>query len=122
MASISGVSGLAGIGGDYLSMLISQLQYQDPFNPVSNTDFFSQMAELGSMNQLTQLNGNLQSIAGFIQIVNSSSLIGKKVDVTNPLTGAVTTGTVKSVVLEDGFPKIVVGTRTFEIENITRIY
>lgn len=118
----SGISGLSGLNSDYLSLLVSELQNQDPLNPTSNTEFISQLAGLGSLSQLEQLNSNFLEITSLIQITQGSGLIGKTVDVTDSSSGSVITGEVTSIIMEDGIPKITVSDQTYDIDQIQEIY
>lgn len=67
---------------DFLKMLVAQLKNQDPLNPMSGTDFATQLAQFSSLEQLTNLNtgitnlGLYQSSQTNLQAVN---LIGKEV-------------------------------------------
>ncbi|MGO9137351.1 MAG: flagellar hook assembly protein FlgD [Syntrophales bacterium] len=67
---------------DFLQMLIAQLQNQDPLNPMSGTDFAAQLAQFSSLDQLTDINSQLTSLASTLSSTNSSqvvSLIGDQV-------------------------------------------
>jgi flagellar basal-body rod modification protein FlgD len=49
---------------DFLSLLITQMQNQDPLDPMKGTEFASQLAQFSSLEQLTNINTNLgQSLA-----------------------------------------------------------
>lgn len=45
---------------DFLNLLVTQLQYQDPLNPMDSTDFTAQLAQFSSLEQLTNMNDQLQ--------------------------------------------------------------
>jgi flagellar basal-body rod modification protein FlgD len=63
---------------DFLKLLTTQMQYQDPLNPMDNAAFTAQLAQFSSLEQLFQVNGQLgglvesqtpsgmASVAGFI--------------------------------------------------------
>jgi flagellar basal-body rod modification protein FlgD len=67
---------------DFLSLLVAQLQHQDPLNPSDSTEFTAQLAQFSSLEQLQNVNDTLagfevyQSTANNIQ---ASSFIGKTV-------------------------------------------
>ena len=47
---------------DFLNLLVAQLQYQDPLNPMDSTQFTSQLAQFSSLEQLSNINTQLQSL------------------------------------------------------------
>ena len=73
---------------DFLKLLITQLNYQDPMNPIQSTEFASQLAQFSSVEQLYNINSNLlksidASYATNRSITNAlvANLIGKRVTV-----------------------------------------
>jgi flagellar basal-body rod modification protein FlgD len=77
----------------FLELLVTQLRYQNPVNPMSNEEMIAQSAQFSSLEQMQNLNSNVKSL---IQIQESSgkaaalNLIGKHViieDSTLSLTG-----------------------------------
>lgn len=77
----------------FLKLMLEQLKYQDPLNPMSNQDFLAQQAQFTSLNELQKLNENMLSNNTVQQCV---SLIGKEVTLIDPndtdktITGLVT--------------------------------
>ncbi|MDR1080139.1 MAG: flagellar hook assembly protein FlgD [Deltaproteobacteria bacterium] len=66
----------------FLTLLLTQLQNQDPFNPMEDTEMSAQLAQFSQLEQLTNLNTNVTSMGGYIQAQNqfqTLSLIGKDV-------------------------------------------
>lgn len=57
-------TGLGGLGqGDFLKLLITQLQQQDPLEPVDNKDMLAQMAQFSSLAGTTETNAFLGKIS-----------------------------------------------------------
>jgi len=48
----------------FLQLFITQLQYQDPMEPVSDADFIAQLAQFSTLEQLNQINGTLENGMG----------------------------------------------------------
>jgi flagellar basal-body rod modification protein FlgD len=67
----------------FLNLLVKQLQYQDPLNPVENTEFASQLAQFSSLEALTSVKESMDSMSKVQNSMNSMqavSFIGKKVN------------------------------------------
>lgn len=72
----------------FLQLLVAQMQYQDPLEPTSNTEYISQYAQFSQVEQM-------QNMAATSELARATSLVGQEVYVK-------TTGT-------DGEPKYVYG-------------
>ncbi|WP_054635313.1 flagellar hook assembly protein FlgD [Thalassobacillus sp. C254] len=67
---------------DFLRILITQLQNQDPLNPMEDKEFIAQMANFSSLEQMTNMNKTLERFITSQQssaLVQNSELIGRKV-------------------------------------------
>lgn len=67
---------------DFLNLLITQLQNQDPLNPTDSTEFTAQLAQFSSLEQLGNVNDNLEQLQKFQASINNSqavTLIGKEI-------------------------------------------
>ena len=47
---------------EFLTMLVAQLQAQDPMNPMDSTSFTAQLAQFSSLEQLQSINQNIQNM------------------------------------------------------------
>lgn len=57
----------------FLSLLVTQLQHQDPTQPMDNSQFIAQLATFSSLEQLQQVNTTLSSIASFFQDMKTAA-------------------------------------------------
>ncbi|HEY9856687.1 MAG TPA: flagellar hook capping FlgD N-terminal domain-containing protein [Stenomitos sp.] len=64
---------------DFLKLLVTQLRFQDPMQPMEDKEFISQMAQFNSLEEMQNLNKNLTAQNEFAQLSQASSLIGKTV-------------------------------------------
>ncbi|ASA26352.1 flagellar hook capping FlgD N-terminal domain-containing protein [Paenibacillus donghaensis] len=103
----------------FLKILITQLQHQDPMQPMEDKEFIAQMAQFTSLEQLmnisTQLTAMNQSLG------NVSGLIGKEITWNDAKTKLPVTGTVESIVVSSGIQYAVVGAARIAITDITEI-
>lgn len=66
----------------FLTLLVTQLQNQDPLNPMDNAQVTSQIAQLSTVNGINQLNNTLLALSGQMDVSQSmqaANLIGKDV-------------------------------------------
>jgi len=66
----------------FLRLLTTQLQYQDPLNPMEDTEFTSQLAQFSSLEQLTDMGSymeELNKLQGSINNMQALSFIGRQV-------------------------------------------
>jgi flagellar basal-body rod modification protein FlgD len=69
---------------DFLKILITQLQNQDPTNPMDDREFIAQMAQFSSLEQMTNMNKTLQTFISRQadqKMFEYSHTIGKQVKV-----------------------------------------
>ena len=52
----------------FLQLLVTQLQHQDPTAPQANGEFIAQLATFSSLEQLTQMQKSLESIASALGV------------------------------------------------------
>lgn len=66
----------------FLQLLVTQMQYQDPLNPVDNTEMIAQLAQFSSLEQMQNLNTGFTTLSGNIDQLNflsASNMLGKDV-------------------------------------------
>ncbi|RZM33943.1 MAG: flagellar hook assembly protein FlgD [Sphingomonas sp.] len=67
---------------DFLKLMTAQMQNQDPFNPVDNTQMVAQMAQFSSLAGITEMSTTMKSIADKLNTTSASdalSYVGKTV-------------------------------------------
>src|SRR6202522_48830 len=66
-------------GTDFLTLMLAQLQNQDPTSPVDSNEFLSQLASLSEVEAITQLNTSFSALSSSLtssQALQASSLLG----------------------------------------------
>ena len=72
----------AGSADRFLKLLVTQMQNQDPLNPLDNAQVTSQMAQINTVNGIEKLNGTVEGLnSQFLQMqaVTGASLVGRDV-------------------------------------------
>lgn len=65
---------------DFIKMMITQLQNQDPMEPAKNQELLAQMSQIGQLQSATTLQESLQGMVSQNQIGAAAGLVGKSVD------------------------------------------
>ncbi len=83
----------ADLQSNFLTLLVTQLQNQDPTNPMDNSQLTTQLAQINTLSGIEKLNTTLGSISGQInsgQSLQATTLIGHgvMVDGTQVLVGS----------------------------------
>ncbi|MBI5098479.1 MAG: hypothetical protein HZB30_04485 [Nitrospirae bacterium] len=74
---------------DFMKILLKQLNYQDPLNPMDSTQFTSQLTQFSSLEQLTNINSTLDNVLAFqhsMQNASITNLIGRTIKVSGDTT------------------------------------
>lgn len=86
----------------FLRLLVVQLESQNPLEPLSDRDFFAQLAQLGQVQGMEQMQNSLR-------IASAQALIGKRVTALLPMTepgsngtNGTVTGVAKSLKMQKG--------------------
>lgn len=81
-ASATAATADAGSEQRFLKLLVTQLNNQDPLNPLDNAELTSQLAQMSTVSGIEKLNATLDSLvsqSGASQVLQSASLIGRSV-------------------------------------------
>jgi flagellar basal-body rod modification protein FlgD len=108
--STSGSSSLNSQLGEtaFLQLLTTQLQNQDPLNPMDDTQSVAELAQFSAVQATTSLNDSFSSFESNFSVMQSAGLLGKTVSAqTTDASGNTTsvTGTVKTISVVNGTPE-----------------
>jgi flagellar basal-body rod modification protein FlgD len=110
IAPVSSATAESAFGLDFqslLSIILTQLTYQDPLKPVDNFEFVSQLGQFAQLQQSQTLNDQITSLLSAQAASQATTLLGRTVDVTgvNPVTGVV-----QAVSFATGSPQVTIRT------------
>ena len=105
---------------DFLQLLTSQISNQDPLEPMKDTDFISQMANIASLEQMQQFSSGFSKFADSQQSLIGQRFLGKEVTIKNDEQDIV--GIVDSVEIgDDGAVNLSVNGKSYSSNLITRV-
>jgi flagellar basal-body rod modification protein FlgD len=93
----------------FLKLLTTQLQNQNPLNPVDQTQSIAQLAQFSSLQATTELKDAFTAFQSNFSVMQSAGLLGKTVSAqATDANGNVSTvsGTVKTISVINGTPEI----------------
>jgi flagellar basal-body rod modification protein FlgD len=106
----------------FLKLLVAQMRYQDPSNPVDSSQMMAQTATFSQVEKLEQLVTQNASMLVLQESATAGALVGRTATYTDT-TGASVTGTVSSVRLasRDNEAIAVIGGVEVQVGRITEI-
>jgi flagellar basal-body rod modification protein FlgD len=105
---------------DFIKLLVSELQNQDPMQPMSNSEMLQQVSQIKSIQSNDKLTTTLDSVALGQSISNASSLLQRKIEGLTDA-GDQVTGSVDRVTIENGVATLHVGKQTVSLKNVATI-
>ena len=102
---------------DFLLLLVTQMQYQDPLSPQENTDFVAQLAQFSALEQMSNLNQTVSNNSAY-------ALIGQEVLVRiTSSTGDVqeVQGSVQKVTLKNGEAYVTIEGQEYSYEDVLHV-
>lgn len=103
---------------DFINLLVAEMQYQDPLEPSSNTDYVAQMAQFSQVDALNAMQQSMKNM-------QASGLVGQTVvlSVTNPTTGNTTevTGKVDFVQYEGSKTYLSVNGSLYNMDDLETV-
>lgn len=104
---------------EFLNLLVTQLRYQDPLNPVDDKEFIGQMAQFSALEQMQNLNNSFSATKAF-------ALIGKSISATitneSGIGVRVVEGNVSAVRMVAGKAYLVVNGEDVPVDKVTDVF
>ena len=105
---------------DFLQLLTAQIANQDPLEPMKDTEFISQMANIASLEQMQQFSKGFETFADSHKDMVAQAYLGRQVNIDED--GKTVSGTVDAVSKsEDGEITVQVNGKDYSPENISRV-
>lgn len=98
---------------DFLNLLVTQLRYQDPLNPIDDREFMAQLAQFSALEQMTE---NVR----WAQMTFGLSLVGAAVKFAGS-EAEPNVGIVYSVRMDGGEPMLNLGDREIRLDQVLEV-
>lgn len=117
------ITGGQDLGKDeFLELLVTQLQHQDPLDPMDDKEFIAQTAQFSALEQMQNLNTNMKALMDYQKLGEASNLVGREVEVLNSESGENITGEVDKIVKGDDDYRLVVNDREYDLEMVQKVF
>lgn len=113
-SSTTSTSGITLSPGDFLQLFVTQMQHQDPTAPIDPSQMMSSLAQMTTVQDLTQMNLDFQQSF-------ATELIGSQVTFTSATNGQSLSGLVQSAQILNGQAGVVVGGQFVPVSSVTQI-
>jgi flagellar basal-body rod modification protein FlgD len=125
MDSSSPINTASNIQMDYMKLLTTQLQNQNPLEPLDNNEMALQLAQFSQLQQLESMNASFAKVLSTTERNYANSLIGKEISFASEDetgTSGITSAIVEEVVNDvDGRIILVAGNNTFALEDVISV-
>ncbi len=125
MDSSSAINSASDIQMNYMKLLITQLQNQNPLEPMDNNDMASQLAQFSQLQQLETMNSSFSDVLSATERNYANSLIGKEISFASENeagTQEITSGIVEEVINNiDGKTVLVAGNNIITLEDVISV-
>jgi flagellar basal-body rod modification protein FlgD len=105
----------------FLLLLVTELQNQDPMEPMKDREFIAQMAQFSSLEQMQNLNATMDSLRLMEAASQAASLIGRQVTLLTSDGSDTISGIVESVHFQEGVPEIVVDGSDYSLGQVMEV-
>ena len=114
------VSGFSGqLGQDqFLKLLITQIQNQDPLEPMKDQEMVAQLAQFSTLEGIEKLNTTFSSMLSLEQLTQGSNLVGRSVVYQGQNANDLQRGIVDGVTVQDGKLQLLVQGQLVSLDRV----
>lgn len=103
----------------FLQLLVAQVKYQDPLEPMDNNEYMAQTAQFSMVEQITKVAEQQSELLAFQRAILAAGMVGKSVSGYDEFAGTVVSGVVDAVEYNYGSPQLVIGDQRVGLDEIT---
>ena len=105
----------------FMQLMVSQIQYQDPLNPVSQENMTAQLAQISTVSGINQLNVQFSEMLNLQTLFDGAQLIDQHVEYTSPITGEPRTGQITQARSADGQIALTVNAEQIGLSDVSAV-
>jgi len=105
---------------DFLQLLVTQMQNQDPMAPMQDTEFIAQMAQFTSLEQSKQMSADMAEMRSQTSFQQGVGLLNQQVTVKVGEELPVT-GIVSELKMIEGDPKLLINDKFYALQDVIHV-
>ncbi len=103
---------------DFLKILITQLQHQNPSKPMEDREFIAQMAQFSSLEQMTNMSRQFAELSATMKNAQAVNLVGRSVEINH---GKSTVHGIVEAVNGNTFPQLLVDGVYYNYDDVVKV-
>ena len=100
----------------FLKLMISGLQNQDPLSPMENSQILEQISQIREIGASTQMTSTLNAVLLGQNLSSATTMIGQQIDALTD-SGETVNGIVDKVTVSNGDPRLHIGETSIKLTN-----
>jgi flagellar basal-body rod modification protein FlgD len=104
----------------FLQLMITELQNQDPLNPLENAEILQQISQIREIGATGRLTETLEAVLLGQNLTSATSMIGKTVKALSDDAKEVS-GLVDRVTVTEGEPRLHIGDKAIRLKNVKEV-
>ena len=105
---------------DFLQLLVTQMQNQDPMAPMQDTEFIAQMAQFTSLEQSKQMSADMAEMRSQTSFQQGVGLLNQQVTV-KVGEELPETGIVSELKMVEGEPKLLINNKFYALQDVIHV-
>lgn len=106
---------------DFMKLLATQFQQQDPLKPMDDTAFIAQTAQFTSLQQTNTLVQQMTQLSAAQNLAAANSYIGRSVTVTSGSNGQTVSGNVTAVDASGTEPQLLIDGTSYPLSSVIMV-
>jgi flagellar basal-body rod modification protein FlgD len=105
---------------EFLKLMITEMQNQDPLNPLENNEILQQISQIREIGATAKLTATLDAVLLGQNLTSATSMIGKTIEALSDDAQTVR-GVVDKVTVTNGEPRLHVGDKSIRLTNVSQV-
>lgn len=105
----------------FIKLMVSQIQYQDPLDPVSQESTTAQLAQISTVSGIEKLNLQFGELLQLKTLFDGVQLVGEHVEYKSPTTGLQDTGQITEARVNGGQLDLSINGETVHLSDIVAV-